>query len=63
MVSTGKPEGANAFGHPANGKGVKKSGKDNAVDYLRDHPDWVTQIRIAALKSVESELKLIEDTE
>jgi len=43
--------------------GVKRSGKENAIDYLRSHPEWVTDIRTAALKSVESELKHIEDDE
>lgn len=43
--------------------GVKRTGKDNAVDYLRAHPEFQETIRIAALKSVEGELKLIEDDE
>lgn len=41
--------------------GEKKTAKENAIDYLRDHPEFQETIRAAALKSVESELKVIED--
>jgi hypothetical protein len=43
--------------------GVKKAAKDNAIDYLRDHPEFQETIRTAALKSVEGELKMVEDEE
>jgi recombination protein RecA len=47
----------------SNVDGVKKTAKDNAIDYLRSHPEFQEQIRTLALKSVEAELKFIEDAE